>query len=49
MPQVSVIVPVYNAEKYLAECVDSFDLSPRIYIKITQRPNDARVNIQKTV
>ena len=23
MPQVSVIVPVYNAEKYLAECVDS--------------------------
>jgi len=23
MPQVSVIVPVYNAEKYLTECVDS--------------------------
>lgn len=23
MPQISVIVPVYNAEKYLAECVDS--------------------------
>ena len=23
MPQVSVIVPVYNAEQYLAECVDS--------------------------
>lgn len=23
MPQVSVIVPVYNAEKYLAQCVDS--------------------------
>lgn len=23
MPQVSVIVPVYNAEKYLAKCVDS--------------------------
>lgn len=23
MPQVSVIVPVYNAENYLAECVDS--------------------------
>lgn len=23
MPKVSVIVPVYNAEKYLQECVDS--------------------------
>ncbi len=23
MPQISVIVPVYNAEKYLSECVDS--------------------------
>ena len=23
MPQVSVIVPVYNTEKYLAQCVDS--------------------------
>lgn len=23
MPKVSIIVPVYNAEKYLCECVDS--------------------------
>lgn len=23
MPQISIIVPVYNAEKYLAECIDS--------------------------
>ena len=23
MPQISVIVPVYNVEKYLHECVDS--------------------------
>ena len=23
MPQISVIVPVYNAEKYLHRCVDS--------------------------
>lgn len=23
MPKVSVIVPVYNAEKYLIQCIDS--------------------------
>ena len=41
MPKVSVIVPVYNVEKYLRQCLDSLvnqTLTDIEIIKVRERP-----------
>ena len=35
MPKISIIVPVYNVEKYIAQCLDS--IIKQKYIKNTWR------------